>query len=286
MTCSTAGYYSSAADVSTIGQSILASSLLPEITTRRWLRPLTHTSSLYTSLGQPWEIFRRHIPTNRAEGSKTTRIVDLYTKKGGGGPYNTLLALSPAHDLGITIMTAGPDAAAAFRLIEKASIDIWVSAGEQAARDVAGQTLTGKYSIPESNSTVEIILDRDEPGLYIRQLISNGTDIWALLKNILQDPRPEGFRGWLYPMGLSSSSSPSGNATSEITKTTKVAFRAAFGFLGTPAGEDCRSWAEGDRLRHGKYPGDLAIFELEPKSERVKSVQFPMLNEKAFKRVN
>lgn len=274
MLISTAGYYSSASDISAIGQSILASTLIPEVTTRKWLKPLTHTSSLYSSIGRPWEILRRHIPVNRAGNSKTTRVVDIYTKKGGGGPYVTLLALSPAHDLGISIMTAGPNAAAAFRIIKKASLDIWPTAGEQAARDAAGAAYTGTYSISGSNSSVEIILDPDEPGLYINRLVSNGTDIWALLKNILQDTRPEPFRGWLYPMGLA------GRAFSGTT----AAFRAAHGFLGTPAGDDCASWAEGDRLRYGRYPGDLAIFEL-GRGGRVTNVQFPMLNERAFRRV-
>lgn len=47
------GYYSSANDLTTIGSSILSPALLPAELTRKWLKPLTHTSSLFTSIGGP-----------------------------------------------------------------------------------------------------------------------------------------------------------------------------------------------------------------------------------------
>jgi len=72
------GYFSSPADLTALGVSILNSTLMPQATTRKWLKPLTHTSSLLTSIGRPWEIARQHTPISFT--SKTTRIVDIFTK--------------------------------------------------------------------------------------------------------------------------------------------------------------------------------------------------------------
>ncbi len=270
-----AGYYLSASDLTTVGSSILSSTLLPAKLTRKWLKPLTHTSSLVMSIGRPWEIIRARVPVN-VGGSKNTRVVDVYTKQGGGGgSYTSLLALSPAHNIGITILTSSgaPAGGEDFATIKRLVLDTWLAAAEQAARDEAARAYGGRYVLGP-NSTVEIGLHPDEPGLFVRKFTSEGTDMLELFGRLGgHGSDSQKLAAWLYPMGLS------GRAFSG----TEVAFRATFGVLGVPAAEDCVSWAEADRLRYGGYPSDLALFGVGGRWD-VSSVRFPLVNERSYRR--
>jgi hypothetical protein len=62
------------------------------------MKPDTHTSSLEFSVGAPWEIYSY---------MKDSRVIDLYTKAGDLGSYSSILALSPDHNVGFTILAAG-----------------------------------------------------------------------------------------------------------------------------------------------------------------------------------
>ncbi|KAK0612115.1 beta-lactamase/transpeptidase-like protein [Immersiella caudata] len=265
-----AGYYLSASDLTTLGTSILSSTLLSPVLTRKWLKPLTHTSSLLTSLGRPWEIIRSRVPVS--SGAKTTRIIDVYTKQGGGATYTSLIALSPAHNLGITILTAGLPGGSDFATIKALALDTFIAAAEQAARDAAGSAYGGNYTL-SATSAAELGLLPDEPGLFLKTLTSNGTDVLAMAKQL------GGFQGsgklgaWFYPMGLVGRAF-SGN---------EVPFRGTFGLVGAPAGEDCASWASVDRWRYGGYPADLAVFGVSGQGS-VSSVQFPFLNERIYRK--
>jgi hypothetical protein len=270
-----AGYYLSASDLTTLGTSILSSSLLAPALTRKWLKPLTHTSSLLTSHGRPWEIHRARVPISST--SATTRVVDVYTKQGGGGgaTYTSLLALSPAHNIGISVLTAGTPGGADFDAIKSLALDTFVAAAEQAARDAAGLAYAGNYTMSAS-SFLELGLHPDEPGLFLRTLISNGTDMLALAKQLGGYPPSSAKLGaWFYPMGLA------GRAFSG----TEVPFRGTFGLLGVSAGDDCASWATVDQWRYGGYPADLAVFGVGGGGGgQVSSVQFPFLNERIFRK--
>ena len=270
-----AGYYLSANDLSTLGSSILSSTLLPPKLTRKWLKPLAHTSGLLTSLGRPWEIIRSRVPVSA--GSKTTRIVDVYTKQGGGGSYTSLIALSPAHNLGISILTAGPSSSSDFKTIKSLALDAFLAAAEHAAREEAKKNFAARY-ILNTNSTVEIVLRPDEPGLFVSKFTSQGTDMLSLFGSIAKLPAEAKLGAWLYPMGLQ------GRAFAG----TEVAFRAAVGAIGVPAAEDCASWAEADRLRYGRYPADLALFGVGGGGGGggggASSVNFPMVNERSYRK--
>jgi len=192
------GYFSSPADLTALGASILNSTLMPQATTRKWLKPLTHTSSLLTSIGRPWEIARQHTPISST--SKTTRIVDIFTKQGGGQTYTTLIALSPAHNVGISILTAGPQSGAALQVIRKLSLEMWIAAAEQAAREAADANSSGSYSLSGGNSSLELGLHPNEPGLFMSKLVSNGSDILELARGLVGKQGKFGL--WFYPMNL------------------------------------------------------------------------------------
>ncbi len=267
---STAGYYTSLTDLTTLGRSILNSTLLPPLTTRKWLKPVTHTSSVRFSLGSPWEILRESVDVTTT--TTTTRVVDFYTKKGGGDGYTSMLGLSPDHGLGVSILTAGPSSDATFLALRQLFVDVWLPAAEQAARDQASANLAGRYALgASSNATVaEVALLPVEPALALAALVSNGTDVLELVRaNSKQLAGGQGpVRMWLYPMGLVA---PSGGGKSK-----RIAFRGVVGFAGKPAAEDCGSWAEGDRLRWGNYPVDLVVFETGPDGKAT-AVEVPIL---------
>lgn len=71
--------YSSASDLAKFGRDILRSVQLSPSVTRRWMKPLAHTSELTLSVGAPWEILR--IKSNISTGHS----IDLYTKGGSLG---------------------------------------------------------------------------------------------------------------------------------------------------------------------------------------------------------
>lgn len=122
------GYYQSTADVTKVGRSILTSSLLPARTTRAWLQATAHTGYTMASIGRPWEILRRDVPVS--PGSKTTRVVDLFTKQGGGTAYTTLIAVVPDYGVGLSLLTAGP-AGGDLHFLKRLLIDTYLPALEE-----------------------------------------------------------------------------------------------------------------------------------------------------------
>ncbi|KAL1837870.1 hypothetical protein VTJ49DRAFT_3296 [Mycothermus thermophilus] len=278
-------YGDAAPDLTTLGNSILTSSLLPPSTTRRWLRPVTHSSTLTFSLGSPWEIMRVAVPVDST--NTTTRIVDVYTKQGGGGSgegYTSLLLLSPDHELGVSILTGGPGSTAAMLAMRKLVVDVWLPAAEAAAREQAKQEFAGRYvasSAGDSESVLDVSLQSGEPGLAITQIVSNGTDVLALL--MLASPVAGDGEGrvWLYPTGLvQSQGKGKGTKCRRVEGSGKrVAFRGVLGRAGArhfSGGEDCSSWAERDNVRWGNYPTDLVVFETGPDG-KASAVEVPVL---------
>ncbi|KAK3360526.1 beta-lactamase/transpeptidase-like protein [Lasiosphaeria hispida] len=258
----TGGYYSTISDLTTLGTSILNSTLLPAKATRKWLKPLTHTGSLLTSIGRPWEILRRAIPF-----PSRPRIADVYTKQGGSDTYVSFLALSPDHNIGISILTASAGKSDAFDVIKKLSLDIWIPAAEQAARDQAGGDFVGRYTLGgggNASASAEIQLLPGQPGLYVHSLVSEGVDFFGLIQSLLG--REGELKAWLYPIGL----------VSEKGGKKKVAFRAVFGVLGVEAEEDCATWAQVDSGRFGGHPKDLFIFEVD-EGGRATGLEVPIL---------
>lgn len=245
------------ADLSRMGRSILNSSLLSTQATRKWLKPVSHTSSAFASVGRPWEILRLRVPI--APSSNNTRLVDVYTKNGGIGQYLSLIGLSPDHNIGIALLTAGPLAGPVFNALQALLTTTWIQAAEHAARELARVNYAGNYTLPD-NSSVEITLLPDEPGLFLASLVSNGTDMFVSVGGVLGSGAE--LRAWLYPTTLTD-----GNRT---------AFRAVYGAVGQPASESCASWGSIDGLHYGGYPADLFIFEFGVDG-RATAVEVPIL---------
>ncbi|KAJ5700036.1 hypothetical protein N7536_003049 [Penicillium majusculum] len=160
--------FSSAKDMATFGRAVLSSALVDPAVTRRWMKPVAHTSSLQHSVGAPWEIYTFLTP----------RRVDIYTKAGDIGLYSSTVALSPDHNTGFTVLVAGENSHAMTSTIAEMVADIMLPALDKVAKDQALERFGGKYALTSgsSNSSITITAD-DGPGLVVSAWTSNSVDM-------------------------------------------------------------------------------------------------------------
>lgn len=182
------GIFSSTNDLAKLGISILNNTLLPDNTTRKWMKPSTHTASLTYSMGAPWEIIRYIHPS-------TGKVTDLYTKLGDSGYYGSNIVLIPEYGAGFSIINAGTSSSRGDLsnvVLDYITITILPTLEAQAALEAA-QNYIGTYisTDPALNSSVTIAFNKSattpKSGLSITRWISNGTnvlntDIFAGLK--------------------------------------------------------------------------------------------------------
>ncbi|CAI7609838.1 uncharacterized protein N7487_011491 [Penicillium crustosum] len=160
--------FSSAKDMATFGRAVLSSALVHPAETRRWMKPIAHTSSLQHSVGAPWEIYTFLTP----------RRVDLYTKAGDIGLYSSTIALSPDHNTGFTVLVAGGNSHAMTSTIGEMVADIMLPALDEVAKSQALERFGGTYALKSgsSNSSITITAD-DGPGLVVSAWTSNSVDM-------------------------------------------------------------------------------------------------------------
>ena len=159
----------------TIGLSILHNELLSPAVTGEWMKPHGHASSLATSIGAPWEIYRVALPVSR--GSERTRVSDIYTKAGGQAGYGSIFALSPDHGVGFSINVAGLRAGSARWAIREAVGATFLPVFEAAAADYAAEAFAGTYVDPNSEQTnITLTVDPDLPGLGLEGFWVEGAD--------------------------------------------------------------------------------------------------------------
>lgn len=155
------------------------------------MKPHSGTGSLVELVGAPWEITRLMIPVSPA--SNRTRVCDLYLKAGGNGDYTSVIALSPDHGLGYSILVAGSNATASRWPIRDALGETFVPAAEHAAAENARDSLSGTFVSNSSQGTnMTLTADSDQPGLGLESFFVNGEDALAL----------EYTAARLYPTGL------------------------------------------------------------------------------------
>ncbi|KAF4771210.1 hypothetical protein HAV15_012570 [Penicillium sp. str.  len=185
--------FSSAKDMATFGRAVLSSALVDPAVTRRWMKPVAHTSSLQHSVGAPWEIYTFLTP----------RRVDLYTKAGDIGLYSSTVALSPDHNTGFTVLVAGENSHAMTSTIAEMMADIMLPALDEVAKDQALERFGGTYALTSgsSNSSITITAD-DGPGLVVSAWTSNSVDMIKSLMTLqgVTDRSAIGIR--LQPSGL------------------------------------------------------------------------------------
>jgi hypothetical protein len=233
------GFFTTPNELSAIGRAILSSTLLPNSTTRAWLKPATFTSSLIGAVGRPWEIYRAVID------AKNNRVIDLYTKGGNLPGYASMLILIPDFDVGITIMLAGEQGTGE-TVIAGVITDELLPALEEAARVQAEGAFAGNYTASNGlNSTVKLTTTPGVPGLSIDEWISNGTDL----------------RTSLYE-GVESLQLLPTNIVSDDGR--EISWRSTYISVpetGSPF-DACPSWLAIDRPTYGIYSLDHFVFHM------------------------
>ncbi|KAL4969923.1 serine hydrolase domain-containing protein [Aspergillus stella-maris] len=171
---SSGGLYSTLNDLAKFGTSILNHTLLSPLQTRRWMKPLTHTSTLYNSFGAPWEIYRYEHPD-------TGLITDIYTKLGDSGFYGSIALFIPDFDAGFNVITASSQdtkrSNQTLDLIQAVSDAVIPALTKQAAVELQ-ENYAGTYvsTTKGLNTSITFAPAQDGvPGLEITHWINNGT---------------------------------------------------------------------------------------------------------------
>ncbi|KAJ5176050.1 uncharacterized protein N7482_001927, partial [Penicillium canariense] len=242
------GIYSSAKDMSTFGRAILNSTLLSPSTTRRWLKPLTHTSSLDYAVGAPWEIL--------SFGNE--RPIDLYTKSGDIGTYSCVLALDPVHGAGFVLLGAGNNTHVSLALASDLVSASLLPALDQAAKSQAHTRFAGTYADGVRNSSITITTD-DGPALVVTSWFNNGTNMFPsyMALNGITDPSMLSIR--LYPTGLESPGQISFRAVIPPPLPTGIG----------PFSSSCITWVTVDAQVYGNVGIDEFVFNLDKKRNAV-----------------
>jgi hypothetical protein len=233
--------FSTANDMTKIGRTILASSLLPDNTTRAWFKPTSHTSSLIGAVGWAWEIFRTTIGP-----PEHNRIVDLYTKAGNVAGYGANYVLIPDHSVGFVVLTAGTRGRVPYA-VSSIIVDQLLPALDEAARVEAASAFAGTYTATGGlNSTLVLSSAPDVLGLSVGKWISNGTDILAEVVGV-----PTAFENYqMYPTNIISQ-----DETRFSWRVTPYSSAPGSGLFSA-----CPSWAALDRPQYGVYGLDEFVF--------------------------
>lgn len=173
------GVFSSTSDLAKFGLSILNSTFLTPLETRKWMKPIANTNSLDFSVGRPWEIFRMTLPT-------TDRVVDLYTKAGDAKGYSSYLILAPGFGVGFSILVANGKASTVLSraVIADVLTETLIPALEAQAAKETERNFAGRYtssSPTTGNSSLTLAIDpQNGAGLIIKQWINNNTDVFPV----------------------------------------------------------------------------------------------------------
>jgi hypothetical protein len=268
--------YSSLNDQLAFGRAILSNALLPPPLTRRWLKPWTHTASLRTSVGAPWEIAR--LTSLAADG----RVVDAYAKIGTFAVYGAVLVLLPDVGLVASVLQATPTPANITRALWQHTLERLVPAAEAVAREQAAAAYAGVYVAAagesagtngSSNGTyMRIAVDEAAPGLRVSELRIGGHEVAGIIGTLGADYYGAGNWSWrLYPTGLTSPPPcPPSSATTTTTLAagTRVGFRAVAGRQPPADGSDVPQtacdevWQTPDSGMYGSKAWDEFVFTL------------------------
>lgn len=218
----------------------------------------------------PWEIFRLTEP----------RVTDLYTKSGGMGSYGSLLILSPDHQVGFSILTAGQyNGPQSFKLGDILTEQL-IPVVENEARKETISNFSGTYASDgdgengpgdnNANNTNKITIsniDDGRAGLAVDDWILNGVDFKATWRYVHTVPDTTEISVRLYP-----TSNP------KTTSNSRIAFRAVFEIVqddkdgsekqGVFTGP-CNSWMTVGVLLYGSRSVDEFVFELDSKGRAV-----------------
>lgn len=248
-------YYSSINDVLAFGDAILLNKVLSPAKTRKWMKPVTGTSSPGIFVGQPWEIFRTSNVT------KDGRIIEFYAKGGDLITYHSILVLIPDYDIVVAVLGAGPQVSGGvIQLLFSSVVEALLPAIEEAGKAESELSYAGTYADSETNSTLTLSLD-DSPGFSVTNWTVRGVNIIDTFLSINlppQFPTPPGLvRFRLYPTTISTGTQSSWRAVPAAgTAEDNEAAEAQFVWPGAT----CNTWASVDRLVYQLLSQDHFVF--------------------------
>ncbi|KAE9373571.1 beta-lactamase/transpeptidase-like protein [Stipitochalara longipes BDJ] len=265
------GMYSSSSDLAMFGRDILLSTQLPPSVTRRWMKPVAHISGLTLSVGAPWEIWRTR--SNIAGG----HIVELYTKGGSIGLYESLLVLIPDYQVAVAILVTGSESSAVSAISEMVFQEI-IPVLHDTAREEAERNMAGQY-IADANINSSMLLTTDEFGLVVEKWVNNGSDLLDLVEtysHITAGGHVRSVR--LFPTDL----------VENIGGRTRVGYRILFD-IETKMGpstrifnQDSKAWGQVDQATYGKTGVDDVVVEFEAEGSAV-SIELRVLGVRLVK---
>lgn len=234
----------------TVGRAILKHDLIAPAVTRRWLKPATFASSLGHAVGAPWEIL----------SFNNFRVIDVYTKAGDLGVYSSMLALSPAHGVGFTILAAGNDSHSVIASLSDLIASTIFPALDESAKKEAHDRFAGTYSLTHGINSSITISAGDGPGLEITRWISNSTDMFRSLAALSGVADSSLLNIRLYPTGLESPK--------------QISFRAIVHQLSGPEANGpftgaCTTWQLVDSQVYGNIGIDEFVFGLNQKGDAI-----------------
>ncbi|KAG7294063.1 hypothetical protein NEMBOFW57_004125 [Staphylotrichum longicolle] len=254
------GYFSTINDLHRFFDAILLNKLLPPAQTRKWLKPVTATSSTGLLIGQPWEIFRAENVTSDG------RMIEIYTKTGDLIAYHSILVLIPDYDLVATMLLAGPEVSgSAMTLMLSRIIQTLLPAVEQAGKAEARAAYGGTYVDKATNSSITLSLSDDGPGFSISRYVIRGVDVPSTDPGSTLPPAtpprldpPMRYR--LYPATANSGRQTSWRAVG--TRGTAAQVDKADAQIVWPMAS-CLTWAMMDRVTYNMGARDHFVFDVE-----------------------
>ncbi|KAI0164392.1 beta-lactamase/transpeptidase-like protein [Hypoxylon sp. FL1284] len=252
------GYYSNTEDMLALGQAILTNKLLTPVQTRKWLKPVTFTSSAGMAIGAPWEIIRSDNVTS------DQRIVEFYTKGGDVGTYHSQLVMIPDYDLVLSVLTAGPEASGSVaQLLFSQTVAALLPAVEAAGKDQARAAFAGTYVDEDTGSKLTLAVDDEGPGLNVTEWNVRGTDVtthWLNYLSAISSSLPAIHISMrLYPSGLAAGSQTAWRVAIDLGSPEEIA--QADSQLFWPQGS-CVAWGVMDRAVYEFGALDEMVFSL------------------------
>ncbi|KAI0431207.1 beta-lactamase/transpeptidase-like protein [Xylaria sp. FL1042] len=163
-----AGGFSTTNDLAAIGRSILNSTLMTQATTHRWFSTTSFVDTIDQAVGRGWEIFRVRI---------NGHSIDLFTKSGNWGVYNSVLFLLPAYDFGFSILSASSTAGGALvGDLPNMIVNTLLPALETITKEQANAKFAGRYTSATANTSITVTTD-GSLGLRVTEYVVSDVDL-------------------------------------------------------------------------------------------------------------
>jgi hypothetical protein len=261
--------YMSTRDLVKAGQAILKSTLLQPAQTRRWLQPRVMTGHQGAAVGAPWEI--TYLKT------RNNRLTQYFTKDGDLDAYHSTIVLSPDHEVGFTVLTAGSPTAnpdlirTALKLI---LADVFMPAVEMQAKAEAQADFNGVYEDKITNSSISIAAGHGgHTGLTVLALVSRGVPL------IGPGTSPEGPMTSRFGVGNTTRLYPTTLKTLQRRSSGAGSYQARLGFraafvpnvlsAGTIQDPCIFNWANLDGINYGRQALDDWVFTMSEDGQAV-----------------